>query len=1070
MGRCPRELLMVTVGTFDGARRGSKDRGSSMKRVLRRLCAMALAVLVALAAVPGVALAITAQEYWARVDSFVNDSKWCHGTSWNQISPKLSTYQGWGCVAYGCDFTAYVYGINAYNQGSEFYNPSEIRTGDVLRVNNSHTFVVLERDGSKLWAAEGGFGYEPNQTVRVSSDVYTVSGNTLNDRYNGNKTLTVGYHFDTGGATTRRDNADTTPPTISNARIGELREEGFTVLANVTDNVGVASVRCAVWTEKGGQDDLKWYDMVATDNAYSFWSRISFANHNGERGKYIAHVYAYDAAGNQVSAAAEATIDSTPPTISNVQVTDLSPSGYTITCTATDASGVLRVQFPTWTKKNDQDDIAPEWWTNPKVTGTKDGTTYTFNVRISDHNDEPGPYLTHIYAYDKVGNYKTYHVPEVDLTPYINDKEPPVVQSYTVVEQTDERIVVDVVATDNVGVARIEGCCRDICGDRMIIGNASAEVEQTASNKWRLTLDLTALGQSKYHGADRHRLTVIAVDTSGNLSGDWKSDDCPHVDFDLQMSRHVQLEVGQSISTTEAIGVPFGNYLISANWNDSILEITKTTITALEEGECMLYYINSKNGQVTSAYVVVGTPTVDLSSVTVSSIANQTYTGKAIKPSLTVKYGSNTLSSGTDYTASYSSNTNAGTATVTLTGKGKYTGTKKVTFTIKPAAISAATASAIPSQTYTGKALMPKPTLTFGGATLKENTDYTLAYKNNTNEGTATVTVTGKGNFTGTTSLTFKITKAASPKTTWTRLAGAGRYDTMSAIVRQGWSGATGGTVVVATGAGFKDALAAAGLAGLDGAPVVLTDGSSLSAQAASRLSALAPSKIYVAGGPAAVSSNVLSQIRAEVGISPVRVMGQTSSGTSAALARQGAGRWSGGTAIIATNKTFKDALSVAPIAYAKHWPILLADNGVSLSSDVLSALQECGITQVYIVGGEAAVRQRVVSQLASSGIAVRERLAGQTAVGTSRAIADFALRNGLGAKGMAFATSQNFPDALAGAALCGKNGSVLLLADDKAQTNIEFARLHVAEIGTGYVFGGAYAFSDGLLASLPTQ
>ena len=1030
-----------------------------MKKVLRRLCAVMLAALVALSAlVPARALAAESQDEGAQAvvgDDYPYKNYAMEGYDpWNFVYRNCTSFVAWRLNnVNGVAFHNWYGGVR-WGNASDWGNVAR-GLGIVVDSNPAVGSVAWNSFGHVAWVAAVG-----NGTVTIEEYNWDGDG-----RYH-TRDMPVTHY---SGFIHIKDTGDTTPPTISNARIGELREEGFTVLANVTDNVGVASVRCAVWTEKGGQDDLKWYDMVATDNAYSFWSRISFANHNGERGKYIAHVYAYDAAGNQVSAAAEATIDSTPPTISNVQVTGLSSSGYTITCTATDASGVLRVQFPTWTKKNDQDDIAPEWSTNPKVSGTKDGTTYTFNVRISDHNDEPGPYLTHIYAYDKVGNYKTYHVPEVDLTPYFNDKEPPVVQSYTVVEQTDERIVVDVVATDNVGVARIEGRCRDIYGDRMIIGLAYAEVEQTASNKWRLTLDLTALGQSKYHGADRHRLTVIAVDTSGNLSGDWKSDDCPHVDFDLQLSRHVQMEVGQSISATEAIGSNLTGYH-PMNWNDSILEITKTTITALEEGECWLYYMSGKNGQVISAYVVVGTPTVDLSSVTVSSIASQTYTGKAIRPSLTVKYGSNTLSSGTDYTASYSSNTNAGTATVTLTGKGKYTGTKKVTFTIKPAAISAATASAIPSQTYTGKVLTPKPTLTFGGATLKENTDYTLAYKNNTNEGTATVTVTGKGNFTGTTSLTFKITKAASPKTTWTRLAGAGRYDTMSAIVRQGWSGATGGTVVVATGAGFKDALAAAGLAGLDGAPVVLTDGSSLSAQAASRLSALAPSKIYVAGGPAAVSSNVLSQIRAEVGISPVRVMGQTSSGTSAALARQGAGRWSGGTAIIATNKTFKDALSVAPIAYAKHWPILLADNGASLSSDVLSALQECGVTQVYIVGGEAAVRQRVVSQLASSGIAVRERLAGQTAVGTSRAIADFALRNGLGAKGMAFATSQNFPDALAGAALCGKNGSVLLLADDKAQINIEFAHLHVAEIGTGYVFGGAYAFSDGLLASLPTQ
>lgn len=305
---------------------------------------------------------------------------------------------------------------------------------------------------------------------------------------------------------------------------------------------------------------------------------------------------------------------------------------------------------------------------------------------------------------------------------------------------------------------------------------------------------------------------------------------------------------------------------------------------------------------------------------------------------------------------------------------------------------------------------------------------------------------------------------ASSPQ--WKRLAGAGRYDTMAAIVKEGWSGSTD-TVIVATGTNYKDALAAAGLAGLYNSPVVLTEGKKLSSQAEGRLKALAPRKVYVAGGPVAISDTTLSQIRLATGADVDRIMGKTSAGTSAALARAGKGRWLDSTAIIATNKSFKDALSVAPLSYAKRWPILLADNGQSLSSEVVSALRDCGIKKVYIVGGELAVTPRVVSQLKSANITVNSRLAGKNGVATSRAIADFALNNGLGAYRMAFATSQNFPDALAGAALCGKNRAVLLLADDKAKDNISFAKDHASEIGTGYVFGGKSVFSDSLFARL---
>ena len=66
------------------------------------------------------------------------------------------------------------------------------------------------------------------------------------------------------------------------------------------------------------------------------------------------------------------------------------------------------------------------------------------------------------------------------------------------------------------------------------------------------------------------------------------------------------------------------------------------------------------------------------------SIKNKTYTGKALKPAPVVKYNGTTLTKGTDYTVSYKNNTKVGTATVTVKGKGNYTGSRKVTFKINP--------------------------------------------------------------------------------------------------------------------------------------------------------------------------------------------------------------------------------------------------------------------------------------------------------------------------------------------------------------------------------------------------
>jgi lactocepin len=174
-------------------------------------------------------------------------------------------------------------------------------------------------------------------------------------------------------------------------------------------------------------------------------------------------------------------------------------------------------------------------------------------------------------------------------------------------------------------------------------------------------------------------------------------------------------------------------------------------------------------------------------------------------------------------------------------------------------------------------------------------------------------------------------------------------------------------------------------------------------------------------------------------------------------MAQEGKGMWDG-TAIIATNKTFKDALSAAPVSYAKHWPILLADNGVSINQDVRKALTDCEITKVIIVGGKVAVTENVEKQINEIGITDIERWSGDTGTKTSATIARKAIALGMSPNNMGVATSQSYPDALAGAALCGKNNAVLVLADDKDTTNRTFPSAYRASIKRVFVFGGELA------------
>ena len=291
---------------------------------------------------------------------------------------------------------------------------------------------------------------------------------------------------------------------------------------------------------------------------------------------------------------------------------------------------------------------------------------------------------------------------------------------------------------------------------------------------------------------------------------------------------------------------------------------TSTAVpTAINAGTyTVYYYINgNSNYKEKSGSVIVTIKKYDLSTNgIIGTINDQTYTGSEIKPTPLVtasmsNAGVATLVNNTDYTYSYSNNINAGTtsnpyATVNVTGKGNYTGTKSKTFKIikatNPTVITAndltynaaeqtlvtsskdqgyicyslsavptscsassalakgtnagtytvyylisgnsnynsksgsvkvsikqydisktATIGIINDQVYTGNAIKPTPSVTVPIPTGKtttfvNNTDFTYSYSNNTNIGTANITITGQGNYTGTKSTTFKISQKAS--------------------------------------------------------------------------------------------------------------------------------------------------------------------------------------------------------------------------------------------------------------------------------------------------------------------
>ena len=114
-----------------------------------------------------------------------------------------------------------------------------------------------------------------------------------------------------------------------------------------------------------------------------------------------------------------------------------------------------------------------------------------------------------------------------------------------------------------------------------------------------------------------------------------------------------------------------------------------------------------------------------------------------------------------NYTVKYVNNKNAGTANVIVTGTGSYSGELKGTFIISQKDITGANVT-IPQESYeyTGTEIKPEVTVTLSDGTgLIFGTDYTVSYVDNTDIGTATITVTGTGNYNGYVTKTFTITE-----------------------------------------------------------------------------------------------------------------------------------------------------------------------------------------------------------------------------------------------------------------------------------------------------------------------
>lgn len=202
-----------------------------------------------------------------------------------------------------------------------------------------------------------------------------------------------------------------------------------------------------------------------------------------------------------------------------------------------------------------------------------------------------------------------------------------------------------------------------------------------------------------------------------------------------------------------------------SDYNVTVAEDRNSTIVG--KGYAKISFYGNYSGSRIVEYNI--TPKVlEQDNIQVSEIPDQLYTGEIIIPSVTVldKTTRTQLELGIDYevTAEKESNSNAGTAYVTIELKGNYSGSKKVAFQItrKNLVSTDISISGLVSKVYTGETIIPEPAVSYGKDVLVLDRDYTIqtiSGKNHKNVGTAYFMIEFIGNFSGSQQISFNITK-----------------------------------------------------------------------------------------------------------------------------------------------------------------------------------------------------------------------------------------------------------------------------------------------------------------------
>ncbi|MCT8140325.1 S8 family serine peptidase [Anaerobacillus sp. CMMVII] len=279
------------------------------------------------------------------------------------------------------------------------------------------------------------------------------------------------------------------------------------------------------------------------------------------------------------------------------------------------------------------------------------------------------------------------------------------------------------------------------------------------------------------------------------------------------------------------------------------------------------------------------------------------------------------------------------------------------------------------------------------------------------------------------------------------RISGANLYETSALISKEGWE--TSEVVILARGDRFSDALTGVPLAAKYDAPLLLSRSNRLDTHTKNELERLQAKRVIILGGTLAIEPRVETEIR-DLGIKVERLAGSNMHATAELIAKQVAPNGSD-IAMVVTDSRFQDALSVASYAGVRGIPILLT-NTDRLSTATKRALQELGVKETLVIGGELAVSGTVEKQLPNP-----TRISGRTLYHTNIEAFRYFQPN---THKVYVATANRFPDGLSAGALAAREnvGVIFVGSTLHAVTKENFLN---TQYGKVKVLGGHLAVNE---------